>query len=134
MKSDGELRKLYAVYPDERDSVEVVLFGVEADRAERARALEMACLEALVMANAGQACPRNVIVDLASLSPGSASKEFWAIVADLGSAKCVAKVAVIGGGLFLRTAAGWQGLKSGDKVRLFGDRAAALRWFKKTDA
>ncbi|MEI6378181.1 MAG: STAS/SEC14 domain-containing protein [Candidatus Falkowbacteria bacterium] len=130
MKTDSELRKLFAVYPDERDIIEVIIFGNDAQPEERVRALAMACREALVLATSRSPKKEKMIVDLASLGSGAPPRALWAAAVSLSKEKQISKVAVVGGGSLLQVVTRGQRDKDADKVKWFGDRAGAIHWLR----
>jgi heme oxygenase len=130
MKTTSELRKLFAVFFDERDIVEVILFSSDASVEESAQALVLACQEASALALARGHDAVHIIIDLAALGNSSPAEELWRAIADFSQSKETLKVAVVGGGSSLgQTWQNWQA-KATDNINWFGDRAGALRWLK----
>jgi len=136
MKSDQELKKVFKVFVDEDNIINLVFLIEEREKAENTRIAEIVKEEVLEVFKNNSRKKYNFLVDLLPLGQGGYfTNEARKIYIELGSHYQVKKVAVLGGSVYTKTAVIFILSVSGRGgfTRWFKTKKEAVSWLKKKD-
>jgi hypothetical protein len=133
MKSDADLKQTYEVFIDERGIVVLRFLKYIFEPDLNTRRAELIEMDALSILRGNAQKKYHVLVDLSCLkTTGYVSSKSRKIYARISSHVQIDKFAFVGGGIFIKTAAGFiiRASGKGERTKWFARKKQAIEWLE----